>query len=424
MKNRVIERAVFKDIINHLNEPEMTLTLGARQTGKTTILFQIKDHLIENQIARENEILMFNLDFISDLELFKSQLDFFNYLKSRIPKSKNKKLYLFVDEAQRIENAGVFFKGLYDKKLPVKFILTGSSSFELKTKISEPLTGRKRIFTVFPFDFYEYLLASDKNLAKLLRIKNISDYDRKSLLSGLYNFINFGGYPRIVMEENEDKKRQLLKEIYSSYIEKDIVGLLKIRNFSGYTKLMKILAGQIGGLTNYHELSQVTGLSFRTIESYLEILKQTFVVGKLTPFFKNIKKELSKTPKIYFIDSGLRNFALSSFGNFEDREDRGKLLENYVFSAFAKKQNNNVCFWRTKDKSEVDFIVQNNENIIPIEIKAVKLTKPEITRGFRNFIARYNPKKGFLVNLAYRGDIIIGKTKIHFILPYEVEKIF
>jgi len=424
MEEKTIKRAILKDVISHLNEPEMTLILGARQTGKTTILNQLKDHLIKKQIANEKDILMFNLDFISDLELFKSQLDFFNYLKLRIPKSKNKKLYLFVDEAQRIENAGVFFKGLYDKKLPVKFILTGSSSFELKTKISEPLTGRKRIFTVYPFNFYEYLLAYDENLSKLLYIKNISDYDRKFLLANLYNFINFGAYPRVVLEKNEDKKNQLLKEIYSSYIEKDIIGLLKIKNFSGYAKLLKIIASQIGGLTNYHELSQATGLSFRTIESYLETLEQTFVAGKLTPFFKNIKKELSKMPKIYFIDSGLRNFALSSFQNFEDREDKGKLLENYIFSCFAKKEKEDIYFWRTKDKSEVDFIIQNNENIIPIEIKAIKLSKPEITRGFRNFIARYGPKEGFLVNLAYRGEITINKTKIHFILPYEIERIF
>lgn len=424
MKEKIIKRVALKDIISHLYELEMTLILGARQTGKTTILNQLKDYLITKQIASENEILMFNLDFISDLELFKSQFDFFNYLKSRIPNSKNKKLYLFVDEAQRIENAGIFFKGLYDKKLPVKFILTGSSSFELKTKIAEPLTGRKRIFTIYPFDFYEYLLARDENLAKLLYAKSVSDYDQNFLLGNLYDFINFGAYPRVVLEKNEDKKNQLLKEIYSSYIEKDIVGLLKIKNFSGYTKLLKIIASQIGGLTNYHELSQTTGLSFRTIESYLEILEQTFVVGKLTPFFKNTKKELSKMPKIYFIDSGLRNFALSSFGNFEDREDRGKLLENYIFSVFAKKQNNNVYFWRTKNKSEVDFIIQNNESIIPIEIKAAKLTKPEITRGFRNFIARYSPKEGFLVNLAYRGEVKIDKTKIRFILPYEIERIF
>ena len=129
MEEKTVERTILKDIISHLSEPEMTLILGARQTGKTTILSQLKDYLLKKQIAIEKDILMFNLDFISDLELFKNQFDFFNYLKSRIPDSKNKKLYLFVDEAQRIENAGVFFKGLYDKKMPVKFILTGNYSF-------------------------------------------------------------------------------------------------------------------------------------------------------------------------------------------------------------------------------------------------------------------------------------------------------
>ena len=190
MPNKIIKRNILSQIVKHIGEPEMTVILGARQTGKTTILLQMKDYLTESKMAKEKDILMFNLDFISDLELFKNQLDFFRYLKSRIGKGK---LYVFIDEAQRVENAGIFFKGIYDKGLPVKFILTGSSSFELKSKILEPLTGRKMIFSVYPFDFYEYLLSKDEHLAKLLYADDISDYDRKFLLDNLYDFIIYGG---------------------------------------------------------------------------------------------------------------------------------------------------------------------------------------------------------------------------------------
>lgn len=422
MPNKIIKRNILSQIVKHIGEPEMTVILGARQTGKTTILLQMKDYLTESKMAKEKDILMFNLDFISDLELFKNQLDFFRYLKSRIGKGK---LYVFIDEAQRVENAGIFFKGIYDKGLPVKFILTGSSSFELKSKILEPLTGRKMIFSVYPFDFYEYLLSKDEHLAKLLYADDISDYDRKFLLDNLYDFIIYGGYPRVVLEENGEKRRQILKEIYSSYIEKDIISFLKIRNFSGYTKLMKIIARQIGNLVNVNELSQSTGLSFRTIESYMETLEHTFVIKRITPFFKNIRKELSKMPKIYFIDSGLRNSSIDYFNDFENREDKGALLENYVFSVLSRKQKNGVHFWRTKDKSEVDFIAQNeNGDVVPVEIKATRLKNAKITRGFRNFILRYNPKKAYLVNLSFRGEIDIDKTKVKFILPYEIENIF
>lgn len=422
MKNKIIKRAIFAEIVKHLAEPEMTMILGPRQTGKTTLLFQLKEYLVNNRIAQEKNILIFNLDFVSDLELFKSQADFFNYLKARVGEEK---IYVFIDEAQRIENVGIFFKGIYDKKLPVKFILTGSSSFELKAKVSEPLTGRKMVFTVYPFDFYEYLLSKDEQLAKFLYLENISDYDKKSLIANLRDFINYGGYPRVVLEDNEEKKLQLLKEIYSGYIEKDIIGLLKIKNFSGYTKLLKIIAGQIGGLINSHELSQTTGLSFRTIESYLETLSQTFVIGKIAPFFKNIRKELSKMPKVYFIDSGLRNFAASSFKRLDEREDKGVLLENYIFSALIKKRKSNINFWRTKDKNEVDFIIESsNGEVVPIEVKAVRLAGPEITRGLRNFISRYNPQEGFLINLSYQGETTIDKTKVRFILPYEIERLF
>ncbi|MBU3979639.1 ATP-binding protein [Patescibacteria group bacterium] len=423
MPDRLIKRTVFEQITKHISEPEMTVILGPRQTGKTTILSQLKTYLTSNQIANEKNILIFNLDFISDLELFKNQLDFFNYLKARI--IANEKLYIFVDEAQRIENAGIFFKGIYDKNLPIKFVLTGSSSLELKAKISEPLTGRKMIFNIYPFDFFEYLLAKDEFLAKLIYSDNISDYDKKSLMNNLYDFIIYGGYPRIILEDNKEKKQLLLKEIYSSYIEKDIIGLLKIRNFSAYTKLLKIVAGQIGGLVNYHELSKTTALSFRTIESYIGILKQTFVIEDIRPFFKNTRKELSKMPKIYFVDSGLRNFAISDFKNFKEREDRGSLLENYISSVFIKKQNRNTNFWRTKDKSEVDFVISLHDGeIIPLEVKATELISMEITRSFRNFISRYNPKQAFVANLSRQGEMIIDKTKINFILPYEIERLF
>ncbi len=135
-------------------------------------------------------------------------------------------------------------------------------------------------------------------------------------------------------------------------------------------------------------------------------------------------KELIKMPKIYFIDSGFHNSALNAFGKFENRQDKGVLLENYASSVLTKKQENNIYFWRTKDKNEIDFVIESNDGkIIPLEIKATALKKAELTRGLNNFIRRYTPEKAYLANLFYTGEVNINKTKVRFVLPYEIEKI-
>lgn len=411
---------MFANIIKHLKSPEITLIIGPRQTGKTTLLGLLKNYLIENNCS-ENRILSFNLDIITELELFTSQQKFIAFLKERIGK---KKLFVFVDEAQRIENAGVFFKGIYDLDLPVKFILTGSSALEIKAKIHESLTGRKRIFNLYPFDFSEYLSAWDNTLARLINKKEISSYSRKRIIEYLLTFSVWGGYPKIALENNIEEKRQILKEIFSSYLEKDIIGFLKIKNQSAFMRLVSFLSIQIGQLVNINELSQSLSIERKTVEKYLEILEKTFIIKQISPFFNNPRKELVKMPKIYFLDAGLRNFALNLFQGFNERQDRGAILENFVFSEIYKQTDLKIHFWRTKEKSEVDFVLTNYAGIIiPIEIKSNFIKSKKISRGFRSFLARYQPARAFIVNLGFRGKIKINKTNVLFIHPYEIAKI-
>ena len=413
----LVQRTILPEITKHLEKPEITIITGSRQVGKSTLLFQLKDLLIKKGIS-ENNILIFNLDILSDLELFSSQQDFIKFLKQRIGEEK---LFVFIDEAQRIKNAGIFFKGIYDLNLPMKLVLTGSSSLEIRSKIHESLTGRKRVFRLYPFSFQEYLSFWDKTLAKLICRKDISSYDRKRIMEHLFNFINWGGYPRVALEANIDEKQQILKEIHSSYLDKDIIGFLKIKEPLTFTKLFNLLAGQIGQLVNLHELSNTVNITYRTLEKYLNILENTFIIKWLPPFFRNPRKELTKMPKIYFLDTGLRNFALRFFQEFEIRSDKGVLLENFIFSEIFKQAEVPFHFWRTKEKAEVDFVLTNYAGIIlPIEVKATALKSPEISRGLRSFIGRYLPKRAVVVNLGFQGEIQLNKTNIIFIHPYRV----
>jgi len=416
----LVKRQIFSEIAKHLQSPEITVIIGPRQVGKTTLLFQLKDYLIKKGYP-ETKIFVFNLDVITELDLFSSQQKFINFLKERVGKEK---LFIFIDEAQRIENAGIFFKGIYDLKLPVKLVLTGSSSLEIKAKIHESLTGRKRVFNLYPFTFAEYFSARDTTLSKLISQKEISSYSREQIMEHLLIFLNWGGYPKVALETNISEKQQILKEIFSSYIEKDIIGFLKIKNHSAFTNLVALLSSQIGQLVNTNELSQSLKIERKTIEKYLEILEKTFIIKWIPPFFKNPRKELTKMPKIYFLDAGLRNSALKSFREIETRPDKGALLENFIFSEILKQTDIQIHFWRTKEKAEVDFVLTNYVGIIlPIEIKATFLNSPKISRSFRSFITRYQPKQAIIVNLSFQGKLKLGKTQIIFVLPYEIERL-
>lgn len=419
MGNNLVPRNLFPAVAGHLVEKEITVIAGARQVGKTTLLKQLKEYLIERKREKEENIKIFNLDLVTDMELFASQKDFIRYLEAEV--EAEKKIYVFVDEVQRIKNPGQFFKGIYDLGLPVKMVLTGSSSLEIKAKVQEPLTGRKRLFHLYPFSFDEYLAGRHPSLLKFLKIKEPDNYHLNQILEALSEYLIFGGYPRVILEKRGDQKVQLLKEIYSSYIEKDIVGFLKIAEALNFSKLVSLLGGQVGQLVNSAEIGNTLGMKQETIQAYLRIMEQTYVTQLVRPFFRNIRKELTKMPKIYFWDNGIRNFSLESFRSFDRREDRGQLLENFVFAQMASADESKVRYWRTKDKSEVDFVYESRGEIIPVEVKAQKLKQPEIPRSLMNFINRYRPTRAYIVNLGLRRHIKIGKTNIYYLYPYQIK---
>lgn len=418
----LVQRAIFPEIVQHLERPEISVIIGPRQVGKTTLLSQLRNHLIQNGY-KDSNIYSFNLDIITELGLFESQQKFIAFLRERIGQEK---LFVFIDEAQRIKNAGIFLKGIYDLSLPVKFVLTGSSALEIRTKIHESLTGRKRIFYLYPFNFGEYILSKDTALHSAIMSGNtLSPYSQEGALSNFQTLINWGGYPKVCLENNIAEREKELKEIFASYIEKDIVGFLKIKNHLTFSKLVVLLAAQTGQLLNVATIAKTLQTSRKTIENYLDILDKTFVIKKVQPFFKNYRKEVAKMPKIYFLDNGIRNFALKAFQDFETRQDRGTILENFVFTEILKSTNEELRFWRTKEKIEVDFALESRNNeIIPIEVKSAQFKIPEIPRGLRSFIGKYQPKQAFVVNLGLNSQILYNqKTTVNFIFPWEIQKI-
>jgi len=424
--NNLIKREIFNSVLDHIQEKEITVIIGPRQAGKTTLLEQIQNHLINKQKINPNTIFYFNLDVAKNLALFSKQDDVINFIKDR--KHGKDIMYLFIDEVQRIENAGIFLKGIYDLKLGVKFVLTGSSSLEIKTKIQEALTGRKKVFKLMPLSFKEYARYKDAETFRIVNNQKIvSDYDYSNWEKLVGDFAVFGGYPRVVIEENINKKIGLIEELYNSYLEKDIINFLKIKNSVSFNKLVSLLSAQVGGLLNINQLAKDTGVDIKTLNYYLDILENTFIIKLIKPFFTNPKKELVKMPKVYFCDNGIRNFALLRFENLSERVDKGEVFENLIASELLKivKSPDALHYWRSLQKAEVDFVIRKSDGrIVPMEVKAQKMKNIAISRGYRSFLMKYKPRIAFLMNYNLHDEFKLDDINLFALRIGDIEKIF
>ena len=408
----MIRRKLLNELRAHLKDDEITVITGPRQVGKTTLMRILMEELIKDG----QPVLFFNLDFEADSIYFQSQQHLINKIKLEFGQKRG---YVFIDEIQRKENAGIFLKGIYDRKFPYKFIVSGSGSLELKEKIQESLSGRKRLFELFPVSFEEFIqyrtnYKYENNFADFLQIES------KKIDFFLMEYLNFGGYPGIITKEREQDKRILMEEIFHSYVERDIVYWLRIDRPEIFTRLIRLMSVQAGQLVNYSKLSAGLGISVQTLKKYLWFAQKTFVIDLVTPFFKNFKKEITKSPSVYFVDLGLRNYAVGQMGRYQEKGDMGFLFQNFIYNLLKEKVKPfgwNLHFYRTTDKAEVDLIIDRFTTQIPVEIKFIDIRKDSIKRSMRSFIEKYSPAQAWIINSSYESEMIIGKTRVLFI-PY------
>lgn len=409
----IIRRKIFNSVQDHLREKEITLITGPRQVGKTTVMRQLE----ENLKKRGERTLFLDLDREQDRPFFDSQNRLIQRIAYEIGEERG---YVFIDEIQRKENAGVFLKGIYDMNLPYKLIISGSGSLELKEKIHESLAGRKRIFELYPLSFDEFV---DFKI-EYKQLASFFDLYKERAREYFEEYLNFGGYPRVALLKEANKKQATVEEIYGSYLEKDISALLNIKKTESLTQLVRVLAAQAGSLVNISELSNTLGIAVPTVKEYLWYLEKTFIIQKVTPFFKNIRKEITKASIYYFVDLGLKNYSINQLGTATlITPPQGFLFQNYVFNCLrddlgARFSSATIHFWRTQDKAEVDFIINKGLEIIPVEVKYSNIKQPETTRSFKSFLSKYKPEKAFVIHLGTEyPPIDFAGTKIYFI-PY------
>ncbi len=410
-----IQRTLFPQLKAHLDQPEITLLVGARQTGKTTLIRALGDSLRE----RGKRVLMFNLDVERDFAHFQSQDRLLARIRLEVGEER---AYVFIDEIQRKENAGLFLKGLYDLDLPYKWIVTGSGSLELKENIHESLLGRKRQFELFPVSLREFIqyrtgYAFEDRLADWF---SLEPAQAEALL---LEYMNFGGYPRLITATGAEEKQAIIQEIYQSYLIRDLGYLLGLEKPQSFTLLLRLIADRIGQGLNYTDLAQQTGLSVSTVKRYLYYAEKTFVLRAISPFFRNVSKELVKAPQVYFHDLGLRNFSLHRMGQFTNFTQTGFVFQNLVFQLLAQKYeapNLPLKYWRTKGQAEVDFVLERGLEPWPVEVKCQKMQEPLITRSLRSFIQKYKPKEAWVVNLTLDQEVSLDETNVRFIPWYQI----
>ncbi|MBU1991683.1 ATP-binding protein, partial [Patescibacteria group bacterium] len=353
----------------YLANPEIMLFVGPRQAGKTTILKQLQ-FILEKETQN---IYFLNLEELEYLELLnQSPKNIFKIFNIDL----NKKNYIFIDEIQYLKNPSNFLKYFYDEyQGKIKLLVSGSSAFYIDKKFKDSLAGRKKIFYVFTLSFKEFLRFKNEDILSQKNFQKLSLKEKEKISFYYQEYIVYGGYPRVVLAPLQEKE-DLLREIAFSYIKKDIYES-GIKQEEIFYRLFKILSSQIGNLVNSSELSGTLGVSKIAIDNYLYVMQKSFHICLLRPFFKNIRKELSKMPKIYFYDLGLRNFFIRNFNSFIIREDKGGLLENAVFCQLKEKYDEELLkFWRTIQKNEIDFVCDEKEayevKVNPKEFKEKK----------------------------------------------------
>jgi predicted AAA+ superfamily ATPase len=342
----MIKRALKENILRHAFRGQILIIQGPRQVGKTTLSLELVKCL-----KAKGEARIFNCDDPDHRELLENRG--LEALKNTIGKAK----IVFIDEGQKLSTIGQTLKLLADHfKRSVQVIVTGSSTMNLLDKTQEALTGRKKVYTLYPISLEE--LAKDNPIKK----------------EKLETLLIFGSYPHVITEHTKQDKVDILKELKTSYLYRDVFDFQGMKNADIFMNLVKALAYQIGNEVSYTELANLLKINRATVERYIHVLEQSFIVFRLSVFTRNKRRELSKLRKIYFYDIGIRNAIINNFNRLDKRDDLGALWENFMVVERMKYReyhhiDANQYFWRTYDGSEVDLVEEREGRLYGYEFK-------------------------------------------------------
>lgn len=369
------DRIHFKNLTDNLENKKVILLIGPRQVGKTTLIYDLlagKDYLF---LDGDDPTTRRLLDTPNTMQL-KSILGDYKYV--------------FIDEAQRIQNIGITAKIIHDQIPDVRLILSGSSSFELSGLTQEPLTGRKITFHLYPISWKEF----EQTIGYVAAEQDLP------------NRLVYGFYPEIIT--NISEQETLLYELTESYLYKDVLALGIIKKQDVIFRLLQLLAFQMGSEVSYNELSRSLQVDVKTVISYIDLLEQAYVIYRLGTFSRNLRKEIKMNKKIYFYDNGVRNALIKNLQPLALRNDIGALWENFVMAERLKfleysGTRVNRYFWRTKNQQELDYLEEKDGKLNAYEFKWNPDAKFSVPSSFKEtYTAEYK-----LVNRENFRDFIL-----------------
>jgi uncharacterized protein len=362
-----IKRIMLQTLLPYLDSGKAIILTGARQVGKTTLL---------QNLCQGKKTLWLTGDDPSDRDSIG------NASKLQLQQMLQQYQYVVIDEAQRIDNIGLAAKMIIDNKMVGQLFLSGSSALDLANKTKESLTGRK-----WEFNLYTLCWAELQQHYQFLEAK-----------TALTQYLVYGTYPEVLT--TKFNKQTVLKALTNSYLYKDIIELLNIKKPDLLSRLLKVLAAQVGSEVSYNELANTLQVDRQTIVNYIELLEKCFVIFRLLPYHTNQRKELTQKPKIYFYDLGVRNAVMQNFTAVDARNDIGALWENFIIVERIKKasyaeQDTKFYFWRNTAQAEIDLVEVNNGEITAIELKWNEKQKANFSK---TFTAAYEPKYTIVIN--------------------------
>ncbi len=442
-----IGRDIYSRAFKFAREERGILSLlGIRQTGKSTLSLQLIEGLLYSGI-KPAQIFYFTFD---DLSLRQDlSASFGNFLKiterflgEDVERHKGC-LYIFIDEVQKLPGFTEYIKSLYDLRLPVKWILTGSSSLELRSQIKESLAGRVLTVTVSPFseaeifrgngltppvrkDMWQFLFGGASPDKKALKKFQAEIMPQKTDIQKYFEeYMVFGGLPAVVLSPDAERKNILLKNYRDTYLEQDIRTLVREDKLWVYQKIMELLASRTGDLLNYSNIASQMEVSVDTVKRYFLLLEKTFIIKHLPTYSRNVRSELLKTPKVYFTDTGIRNslLGLNNILQIERLNQFGAVFENAILerlntAMFLSGHEARLYYWRTKAKEEVDIVIYTPERLLPVEVKSDKKIKARHLRGIRSFLNKEKEKIGILIGRFENADILEEDKTLIYLLPY------
>ena len=413
-------RDLMEDLKKGIDRREIYAIKGAPQSGKTAILKMLQQYLLKEKQVKPSHIIFLTFKDRDILDQFSSDPKVF--IKSHINQKNTERFYFFLDEIHFLPDAGRKLKLLYDLFENVKFIITGSSSFDLN--------GRMFSFHLPQVSFAEFIRVKSKELDSIYRerAKKISDF----IISGkdfnlkkdtfasdfqkLYEeYALYGGYPEVINSEDFKTKKTILKNICEAYLSGEIIKRLRIKDTHEFRTIAIFLASTIGGFIEYSSLCNESNTHFKRLKHYIKVLEQTYIISLVKPFYNNKTAELRKSQKVYFCDTGLRNSAIKNFNIIRFRPDAPELIKNTAFNQLSINYPDfPLKYWQTLGKAEVAFVLPKEKKAVPIDVSYTNMSEPKITRGFRNFLHSYKPTTALVLTRGFCGELKVDSSLIKF----------